>query len=189
MGLKEGWKKFSDFLKEDSWSSFIVSLILAFIFIKFIFFPVLSGITGTPLPLVIVESCSMYHSQNLEQIMENKLYSDRGIYFNDTKDWTFKNGFNKGDIMFVIGAKKVNVGDVIVFDGGQANSIIHRVISIDNQKYTTKGDNNFGLLSFEQGISSERVLGKAVFRLPYVGWIKLIFFDIFKNPSERGFCR
>ena len=54
------------FLKKDTWQSWIVSLILAFVFIKFIFFPVLSWVFATSLPLVVVESCSMYHPDDFD---------------------------------------------------------------------------------------------------------------------------
>ena len=61
MDVKESLKKFWAFLQEDSWQSWVVSLILIIIIIKFVFFPLLSFVTGTTLPLVVVESCSMYH--------------------------------------------------------------------------------------------------------------------------------
>lgn len=189
MKIKERLGKFWKFLKEDSWPSFLVSLVLALIIIKFVFFPLLSLITGTGLPLVIVESCSMYHSMELDQIMANRIYQDYGLDINDTKDWIFRNGFTKGDIIVVVGAKNVKVGDVIIFVAGQTNPIIHRVVNIDSfGKYTTKGDNNLGLLSYEKSISSEQVVGKAVLKVPFLGWVKLIFFDWMKPENQRGFC-
>ena len=89
--LKESLKKFWEFLKKDSWPSFMVSLILALIIIKFIFFPIMTLLTGTILPLVIVESCSMYHSESLDQIVGSNLYSQYGISINNTSDWVLKN--------------------------------------------------------------------------------------------------
>lgn len=186
--MKEQFKKFWEFLKEDSWPSFFVSLVLAFILIKFIIFPGLSFMTGTALPLVIVESCSMYHSQDLDIIMKNPIYANNGLTYNDTTNWALKRGFDKGDIILVLGPKNIETGDVIIFEAGQRNPIIHRVIFIDEQGYTTKGDNNLGLLPYESGINQEQVLGKAVFKIPYLGWIKLIFFDWKNDVERRGFC-
>jgi hypothetical protein len=196
--------KFWNFLKEDSWPSFLVSLVIALIVIKFVIFPVLTFFTGTALPLVIVESCSMYHSQDLDIIMKNKVYSDYGLSFENTTDWSLRNGFTKGDIIFVVGAKDVNVGDVIIFNGGQANPIIHRVISIKEENgkiiYGTKGDNNLRQITpgcsaggvcwktDETNITQDSVVGKAVFRVPAIGWIKLIFFDWMKPVDQRGMC-
>lgn len=188
MKIKEEIKTFWNFLKEDSWSSFFVNLVLALIVIKFIFFPLLSLLTGTSLPLVIVESCSMYHAQDLEIIMENKIYSEYGIDYENISNWKLKNGFNKGDIIFVVGPKNLEVGDVAIFNAGQKHPIIHRIISIEEEKITTKGDNNIGLLDFEKDIPMNQVIGKAVFRIPAIGWIKLIFFDWMNHESQRGFC-
>jgi signal peptidase I len=178
-------KRFWNFLKDDSWPSVLVSLVLAFLIIKFILFPLLSLATGTALPLVIVESCSMYHSDGLQEVLQNPVYQEYGI--TDASGWSFRNGINKGDIIFVVGPKNIRVGDVIIFGAGTPNPIIHRVIRL-NDFITTKGDHNSALLQVEQQINPNQVLGKAVFRIPYLGWIKLIFFDWMKPASERGFC-
>ncbi len=180
------------FLQEDSWSSFAVTLIIAFVFIKFVFFPTLSLVTGTSLPLVIVESCSMHHYQNgFKQTFESPVYAEHNISINDTKNWIFQNGFNKGDVIFVISAKNVKVGDVIILNAGMAHPLIHRVIEADDH-YETKGDNprtNPVQLSQEKYISKNQLIGKALFKVPFIGWAKLIFFEGGRAPSERGWCR
>ncbi len=185
--VKKQLKRFWNFLREDSWQSLVVSLILAFVLIKFVFFPLLSLATGTSLPIVIVESCSMYHSTNLEDVLQNSIYGEHNISLTDASDWSFKNGLNKGDIVFVVGTKKekLKVGDVIVFNGGQAHEIIHRLISVGDN-FTTKGDHNSGLLGAEQNINPNLISGRAVFRIPYVGWVKLIFYEA--GRGDRGFC-
>lgn len=203
MGVKESLKKFWNFLKEDSWPSFFASLIIALILIKFVLFPTLSFVTGTSLPLVIVESCSMYHSMDLDQIMANKIYSDHGLTINETDSWVLKNGFSKGDIIFVVGAKNIEVGDVVIFDGGRANPIIHRVIGIKDENgkkvYEAKGDNNLAQIvpgcnggvcwtTDEKNIREDQLIGKAVLKVPVIGWVKLIFFDWMKPVDQRGFC-
>jgi signal peptidase I len=183
--FKRSWK----FLKKDTWLSLLVSLVIAFLFIRFLLFPLLSLITGASLPLVIVESCSMYHSNELEEILENPIYKEYGIDINDTEKWVFQDGLNKGDIVFVLGAEKedLKIGDVIIFNANKQNPLIHRIISINNG-VTTKGDHNSALLEAEKNIKQEQIIGRAVFRVPYLGWIKLIFFEFFRNPLERGFC-
>ena len=185
------WNKFLGFLHEDSWASFVVTLILAFIIIKFVFFPGLSLITGTSLPLVIVESCSMYHHEDgFEKTFESNVYSDYGISLEDTKNWIFQNGFSKGDVIFVVGAKNIEVGDVIIFHGGAQHPLIHRLVQTDDD-YATKGDNyktNNNQLSSEKYIPEEQIIGKALFKIPFVGWAKLIFFEGGKSAGERGMC-
>jgi signal peptidase I len=185
--LKSFWK----FLKKDSWASFAITLLLAFVIIKFIFFPGLSLITGTSLPLVIVESCSMYHHDNgFENTFESDVYSDYGLSLDDTSNWIFQNGFSKGDVIFVVAAKNIEVGDVIIFNAGAQYPLIHRVVGADDS-YSTKGDNyktNDKQLNGEKSISEEQLIGKALFKVPFIGWTKLIFFERGRDPRERGFC-
>jgi len=201
-GLKKGCKKFWYLLwKDNSLKGWIFSILFIFLFIKLIFFPTLGLITGTSLPLAIVESCSMYHDGNLLsnynewwQGHESK-YLTYEIEKNQFQNFIFKKGFNKGDILFVIGAnpEKIKIGDVIIFNAEQRNPVIHRIIKIeekDGEKiFSTIGDNNNKQISFEENIKQEQIIGKAVFKLaPYLGWGKLIFFDWKNDQNNRGFC-
>lgn len=202
MKLKEALKKFWFIVwQDDSPKGWIISLIFIFIFIKFIFFPGLSFITGTQLPLAIVESCSMYHQGdilgNFDTWYErhDDKYDNLDISQEQFEDFHFKKGFNKGDILFITGTKpeNVEVGDVIIFQAPTTNPVIHRVINIkqsgDTYTFETIGDNNNGQLSFEKSISQEQLIGKARFKLaPLVGWAKLIFFEHKRSPQEKGFC-
>lgn len=201
--------KFQNFLekfwfivwKDDSFKGWIISLVFLFVIIKLIFFPLLSLTTGTNLPLVIVESCSMYHEGNLFSNFETWWETHDMKYFQlkiTEKDWktfSFKKGFNKGDILFITGSKpeKIEIGDVIIFNANYRNPVIHRVISIEKEGeeyiFSTIGDNNNGQIEFEKKILETQIVGKANANIaPYLGWIKLIFFERLKYPSERGFC-
>jgi signal peptidase I len=200
--IKKFFKKFWFILwKDNSLKGWLLSLIIIFVFIRFVFFPVLSLTTGTSLPLAIVESCSMYHSGNLFSdfsawfTRHDAKYTSLGINKTEFNHFSFVNGFNKGDILFIVGADpaKIKIGDVIIFNAGQQAPVIHRVINITltNGKYyfSTIGDNNNGQLSFENGISQDQLVGKALFRIaPYIGWAKLVFYENQKPVYERGFC-
>ena len=189
--VAEYWKWFVAFMKKDSLASTVVTLIIAFFIIKFIFFPGLSLVTGTSLPLVIVESCSMYHHEDgFENTFESDVYWNYDLSIENTTNWIFQNGFTKGDVIFVVGAKNVEVGDVIIFNGGSRHPLIHRVVEVE-EGYSTKGDNyktNSQQLSSEKHIPEEQVVGKALFKVPFIGWVKLIFFEGGRSPRERGFC-
>ena len=182
-------KKFWNFLKKDTWQSWIVSVILIIVFIKFIFFPVLSLLTGSPLPLVVIESCSMYHESNFEEWWNknSEWYNGKDIQKSEFESFSFKNGLNKGDIIFVIGKKDYKIGDVIIFTAPTEHPIIHRLI--ESSPIATKGDHNFDQLEIEKNISKDAIIGKAAIRIPLLGWIKLIFFELFRSPNQRGFCR
>lgn len=185
-------KKIWNFLQEDTWPSFVATLVIAFIIIKFIFFPGLSLITGTALPLVIVESCSMYHHEpGFSRTFESPIYEENNISIEDTANWDFQNGFSKGDVIFVVGAKNIEVGDVVIFNGGAKHPLIHRAIKADDN-FATKGDNyktNAKQLSSEKNIAEEQLVGKALFKIPFIGWAKLIFFEAGRSSQERGLCR
>jgi len=177
--LKKIWK----FLwYDDSVLSWIVSIILAFLIVKFIIYPGLGLVLGTGYPVVAVVSSSMHHESNF-----NEWYNKKGEWYNrydytkeQIKEWSFSNGFNKGDIMVLKGAKNIEIGDVIVFNGNSNNPIIHRVVFIGDNYYQTKGDNNMD--SFQQlgetNIKKEQIIGKAVLRIPFLGYIKILFTDI-----------
>jgi signal peptidase I len=199
---KAFWKKFWFLLwKDDSLKGWIFSIVFLLIFIKLIFFPGLSLLTGTELPLAIVESCSMYHKGNLLSNYDSwwerheEKYTGLELTSEQFEAFSFKNGFNKGDILFIVGTspEKLKIGDVIIFQGNQKNPIIHRIIDIkkinNELVFSTIGDNNAGQLSAEKEIYSDQIIGRAVFRLaPYIGWGKLIFFELGRLPSDRGLC-
>lgn len=186
--IKDKVKKFWKFLQEDTWQSWIVSLILIIVLIKFIFFPIISLITGSPLPLVVIESCSMYHNSNFENWWDahSAIYSQYSINKSEFQDYPFKNGLNKGDVILVWDRTEYKQGDIIIFEAGTQHPLIHRLMSIS--PLSTKGDNNDNQLFMEKIIPPEKVIGKGIVRIPLVGWLKLIFFDLFKPAGQRGFC-
>ena len=193
------FKKFWNLVwKDDSFLGWIISLVFIFIIVKFIFFPLLFLITGTSLPLVVVESCSMYHQGTGTPLADfnswwdanSGKYEEFGIDKETFASFTMKNGFNKGDIIFAVGRSTLQKGDIIIFSADQQHPIIHRIIKTSENSYefSTLGDNNIRQHVFEESVAKEQVIGKAVAKIPYAGWIKLVFYDWKKSPNERGFC-
>ena len=177
--MKDKLKKLWRFIWEDNsiWS-WLVNLVLAFVLVKFIIYPGLGLLLGTGYPVVAVVSGSMEHDGGFNNWWNSQesIYTELGITKDKFKEFRFKNGFNKGDIMVLIGSEKINIGDVIVFKGGASEPIIHRVVKIDSLQ--TKGDHNSGSRNDEIGITKDRIIGKAVLRVPYLGWVKLIFVEV-----------
>jgi len=200
--LKSFWKKFWFVVwKDDSFKGWIISLVFLFIVIKGVFFPLMSLATGTELPLVIVESCSMYHEDNLLSDFDDWFERHDLKYFKykinekTFAEFPFKKGFNKGDILFITGAdpEELEVGDVVIFNANYRNPVIHRIVDISQEDgdyyFSTLGDNNDGQISFEKRISEDQIVGRARANIaPFLGWGKLVFFERFRSPSERGFC-
>jgi len=189
MSFRYQLKKFWNFLQKDTWQSWIVSIILIVLFIKIIFFPSLSFITQSPLPLVVVESCSMYHESEFEEWWDknSEWYKSLDLTESEFKSYNFKNGLNKGDVILVTGKKNYEIGDIIIFNAQAQHPLIHRIVSLN--PISTKGDHNSNQLSIEKEIEKQNILGRAAFKIPLLGWIKLIFFEPFREASQRGLCR
>lgn len=182
---------------DNSVASWIVNIILAYVIIKFIVYPGLGLIFGTHFPIVAVVSNSMEHHQPFDAWWAAN--EDYYLALNITKDefetYPFQNGFNRGDIMFLIGKKpeEIKLGDVIVFQSKKPYPIIHRVINKENMNmwvFQTKGDNNKMQIRDseldETRVLETQVLGKAVFRAPLLGYVKIWFVDLMKITGIYG---
>lgn len=206
--------------EDDSVWSWLVNIVLAYVLIKFIFYPAIGFALASDYPAVAVVSCSMEHKpdncwvdcynrggswdncRSNSFVMCGKSFSDKkernfDSFWEQCGDWynkkriteeefnkfSFKDGFNMGDIFIVNGRSEIKKGDVIVFNGGERNPIIHRVIGISEENgeiyYQTKGDHNSDSGSFEQKINKDRVYGKAIIKVPLLGWVKIWFTTLF----------
>lgn len=186
MDLRKTWSKVWYFIWDDeSLLSWIVNVVLAFVLVKFIVYPGLGLLLGTSYPVVAVVSGSMEHNGLDFDSWWNgrsELYEDLDISKAEFSNYGFKNGFNKGDLMVLIKAKNVEIGDALVFIGNAPGPIIHRIVKIDKQNgklfIQTMGDNNSGSRPDEFGITENKVIGKAFLRIPYLGWVKLGFLKL-----------
>ncbi len=193
--------------EDNSFWSWIVNIILAFVLIKFIVYPLLGFFLGTSFPIVAVISGSMDHDLSGNNICGKfplnyrgnfdgywsacgSWYEERGITKDEFSSFKLSNGFNKGDIIVLYGKDEIEVGDILVFwaqnPSIKRDPIIHRVIEIkdsaDGKIYTTKGDHNPGSIQDnvinEASITEDRVIGTALFKIPLLGYIKIIAVSI-----------
>jgi signal peptidase I len=188
---------------DDSLLSWIVNIVIAFVLIKFIVYPGLGLLFATSHPVVAVVSGSMEHrtvngyicgsspvdyKENFDKFWEtcNGFYANLGITKEEFNKFSFRDGFNTGDIIVLFGKKpsEIKVGDVIVFRGDKPDPIIHRVVrrweENGNTYYGTKGDHNPTTLYFENKIPYSNVIGKAYLGIPWLGYIKIWFVDLLK---------
>ncbi|MBN1645350.1 signal peptidase I [Candidatus Woesearchaeota archaeon] len=193
--IKRIWSKIWFFIWEDNsiWS-WIINIILAFVIIKFLVYPGLGFVLGTTHPIVAVVSSSMEHPEgNFDDWWartcgdgkQKDVYSKSGISKSMFLGFDYHNGFNKGDIMLLSSSKNIEIGDIIVFiTDRRPEPIIHRVIEAkagpNDISCKTKGDNNCGSADFEQNIENDTIIGKALFRVPLLGWIKIGFVELLK---------
>jgi len=185
--------------EDDSLLSWAINIILAFILIKYLVYPGLGLLLGTSFPVVAVVSGSMEHDGSFDDwwtdnaicsiagCTQNDWYNEHGITKDEFTKFIFKNGFNTGDIIILLGTKvdSIEIGDVIVFQSTKPFPIIHRVVEINGQGndiiFETKGDHNPTKGPDDLNINSERLIGKAVVRIPYLGWIKIGFFRVIES--------
>lgn len=202
---KQQWKKaWQFFWHEDSVTSWMANIIIAFLIIRFILYPLLGAILGTSFPIVAVVSESMEHGlhdgrlcgnyyEDFKDSFDNywevcgEWYEEQGISKPQFKAFSFPNGFDKGDVIILWRANRnnVEVGDILIFQGNRPQPLIHRVVKIweeDGMKmYQTKGDHNSGILTGADGeeqITEERIYGQGLLRVPYLGWVKILFVEL-----------
>ncbi len=182
------WKRVFIFLwYDDSPTAWLTTIILAFLILKYVFYPLLGLLLSTQYPVVAVVSSSMeHHPSNFEAwwAKNEDFYLSRNITKFDFLRAPFHNGFRKGDIMVLTGADpgELEKGDVIVYQSGKPYPIIHRYVGttrIGGKTYLmSKGDNNQRMIESsllnERRIPPEALLGKAVIRIPLLGWVKII---------------
>ncbi|HII65640.1 TPA: signal peptidase I [Candidatus Woesearchaeota archaeon] len=187
MGFKRRAKRVWKFIwEDDSVWSWVVNIVLAFVLIKFVVYPGLGFALGTSHPVVAVISESMEHNEPFDDWWSNggQWYRDHGISKEEFSQFILRNGFNKGDIIVLRGAKDAEVGDIIVFQSGRPDPIIHRVVKMgatgNGKVYQTKGDNRRtnqqqirNALLDETNIPENEVIGKALFKVPFLGYIKI----------------
>lgn len=183
--LKETPRKFWHIVwEEDSLLSWILNIGLAFLLMKFVIYPALGLALSTSHPVVAVISASMEHSTpefDEWYAGQKDFYTAYNISKEAFSNFPLTGGINTGDIIVLTGAatERIEVGDVIVFTRSGPEPIIHRAVrkwKHGNESYfETKGDNNAGVSSMDQDIHEDSVLGKAVFRIPVLGYVKIWF--------------
>jgi hypothetical protein len=190
---KTFWRWLWWFIWEDNsvWS-WIANIVLAFVIIKFLVYPALGFALGTTHPIVAVVSGSMEHDTAFDSwwsgpnccdskgcTSQRALYDRYNITQAEFAQFRFPNGFNKGDLMVLAAPKNLELGDIVVFGvQGLSDPVIHRAVLFTDGTINTKGDHNCGVGSFEHDIPQDALVGKAVLRVPYLGWVKLAFVNL-----------
>lgn len=81
-----------------------------------------------------------------------------------------------GSICFIdkkVPYDKIKTGDIVAFKAGKNTMVTHRVISVTNAGFETKGDAN----KQSDGISTNKgnYKGKTILSVPYAGYISMYF--------------
>ena len=193
--MKKKLKKLWWFIWHDNsiWS-WIVNVILAFLIVKFLVYPGLGLLLGTTHPVVAVISNSMNHNGvDFDDWWDKnkEIYEQKDIAKEKFLKFKFVNGFDKGDLVVLSGIKcsKVDKGDILVYNIAGNQPIIHRIVDMNlgnDYYFQTKGDNVNRVQFFEEKIKQSQVIGferykkcsVGVFRVPWLGWIKILFTNL-----------
>jgi signal peptidase I len=154
---------FGDDIKSDI--IFVAILLTIYIAIQLTF----------PYLISVVMTTSMEHTYfSIEK------YKPYNITLQEFEGWPFPNGINRGDIVIILPVSDplvdIRVGDVVLYKGVYGRPIMHRVIKkVDDKCFVIMGDNNPGPLVYEGEtcMPPRRIIGKVVFRIPYLGLPKV----------------
>lgn len=157
--IKTNLKKFWNYLwHDDSIGSYILNFLVAFIVIKYIFFPVVGFALGNDYPVVAIVSGSMEHKVSSHTICNVHIADIRSKnldfdgwwsycgkyyekFYNMTKSefetFEYKNGLNIGDVMVLYGKdpENIEIGEVLIFKPldeeffATKGPVIHRVVN------------------------------------------------------------
>jgi hypothetical protein len=173
------FKKIYNFLwvSENPWS-YVAFIIVAFILLRFIVFPVFLYSTGYS-DVAAVVSGSMRH----DGVQFNHTFGTwlefNGFTQEELSKWPYQDGLAIGDVIFVkvTAPEDIKVGDVVLFNSRQGQ-IIHRVVFIDKVNneyfYTTKGDANPAISSIEKNLPYSSIKGELVNKIPFLGYPKVV---------------
>ncbi len=121
-------------------------------------------------------------------------YLEHNITKEEFKKFPLHNGFRRGDVIVLKGIKpeKLGIGDIIVFDAKESYPVIHRIFNKTkiggeakgnfSMSFNTKGDHNpYPIQNArlnELHVEEDSIRGKALFKIPYIGYIRLIAADL-----------
>jgi signal peptidase I len=89
-----------------------------------------------------------------------------GLYF--VKSGSMEPTINVGDIVITGPADKIAAGDIITFENNES-VVTHRVVTVEGDQVTTKGDANKAADTSKTGVS--QIKGRYLFKIPAVGYL------------------
>jgi signal peptidase I len=98
----------------------------------------------------------------------------------------------KGDLVILKGVDKpedLRVGDIIGFELDDGGFAIHRIIGIEGDRITTKGDANSEsdpAISFERVIGRMPKIGGRLVKVPYLGNLGILLGPLFGSKTSDG---
>lgn len=104
---------------------------------------------------------------NAQNIIGNQLPMPFGIGIANVLSGSMEPVFSKGTLLIVKESGQIEKGDIVVYQSG-SSLVVHRIINIEGNKITTKGDaNNASDPVFDRSL----IRGKVIGQIPHLGTI------------------
>lgn len=107
-------------------------------------------------------------------ILFNKLvYQEKAprlfnYYALDVMSGSMSPAIELGDYIVIEKTNQYEVGDIVSYNYNDEDIVTHRIINIDGDKITTRGDANN---SADAPISESQIIGEFAFKAPFIGFI------------------
>ena len=127
------------------------------------------------LVLLVLMLCLNIHILNTANIIGNQLAMPFNVGLATVQSNSMVPALNKGDLLLVKGEGEYEPGDIVVYQS-QSKLVVHRIVSIESDTVTTKGDaNNIEDVPFD----SSQIKGKVIVNAPLLGYV----IDFLKAPA------
>ena len=111
---------------------------------------------------------------NASRVAGNALPMPFGIGATVVLSGSMEPELSTGDLLIVVKDSEYELEDVVVYQSGKS-AVVHRIIDIDGESITTKGDANNAP---DDPITVEHIKGRVLWAIPYAGYAV----NIIKTP-------
>jgi len=107
-------------------------------------------------------------------LISTLIFPEVGIKFFVIESGSMSPTIKTGSLVVTKSSSSYNVDDIITFKRGN-QLITHRIITLENGSYQTKGDHN--LSEDVELVQNNAVQGKVVLIIPLLGWLVALFLN------------
>lgn len=209
MSIKSTTKNIWNFIwHDDSMASWLVNIVLAFILIKFVIYPLLGLLLQTAFPIVAVVSGSMEHDITAEYALNiqgerfetgryricDKIHDDSDNlnydeYWQNCGDWYENIDITKEQFKEFRFSNGFNTGDIMILNSKKNVKVGDVIVFFANRpepiihRVVEVNESMYKTKGDHNSIADgwvndEQVIGKALFRVPLLGYVKIVAVEL-----------
>ncbi len=107
------------------------------------------------------------YTWNASRVAGNAFPMPLGVGLSVVLSGSMEPTLSVGDLLIVTEQESYEVNDVVVFQDGRS-AVVHRIVAMDGETVTTKGDANN---ASDDPFSGELIRGKVVLAIPVIGYL------------------